>query len=500
MASKRKTIIRNGRLLDIGQMIAPQRDIVIEGNKIAAIQAPGVTVSDDFRVIDASDRLLIPGLINAHTHGHGSLGKGRGDRWSLELLLNAGPWISGKRSQEDKRLAAQLNAAEMVLKGCTACYDLFFEFPTPTSEGISEVANGYRDIGLRAVIAPMVADRSLYDAMPGLMEVLPEQHHRTAELIKLASAEVALRAYEELLAGWSHDRDSLRPAIAPTIPQHCSDGFLKACRALATEHSVGLHMHLAESKAQAHKGAEIYGKSQTQHLHDLGLLGPDFVGAHCVWLNDDDIRLLADTGAGVTHQPGCNLRLGSGVAPVRRLLQAGIPVGIGTDGSNSSDSQNMFDAVRLAANVSRIADADYNRWISAQEALTMATTGSARLLGFENRLGQIAPGYLADIVFLDLSNINYVPLNNPVYQIVNCEDSTAVDSVMIDGRLVLQNRRFTDFNYDAMRQRVSSAMERLACATVKEKAIAQQLEYIVGTYCVGLQRTSCDVRRTLYCD
>lgn len=258
-------------------------------------------------------------------------------------------------------------------------------------------------------------------------------------------------------------------------------------------------MHLSESKIQALKGFETYGKTQTAHLHQLGLLGPDFVGAHCVWLTDDDIRLMADTGSGITHQPGCNLHIGAGVASVRRFLDAGVTVGIGTDGSNASDHQNMFDALRLAANVSRIADADVNRWISAQEALLMGTQGRAKLLGRARELVQIKPGFLADIVFLDFGNINFIPLNNPVHQIINCEDSTAVDTVIINGRTVLQNRTFLDFDFAALRGRVDAAMERLDATTSEEKRLAQLLEPVMGSYCVGLQRQDYPVARTLDC-
>ncbi len=258
-----------------------------------------------------------------------------------------------------------------------------------------------------------------------------------------------------------------------------------------------MQQRLSESKIQALKGVEIYGKSQTAHLHELGLLGPDFVGAHCVWLTDDDIRLMADTGSGITHQPGCNMHIGAGVAPVRQFLDAGVTVGVGTDGSNASDHQNMFDALRLAANVSRIADMDMTRWISAQEALMMGTQGSAKLIGRDHELGQIKPGFLADIVFLDLGNVNYIPLNNPVHQIIHCEDSTAVDTVMINGRIVLQNREFVDFDFAAMRGRVETAMERLDATTTEEKKLAQLLEPIMGSYCVGLQKQSYPVARTL---
>lgn len=493
MASTDKIVIRSGRILNLDNLTAEIGDIIVEGNLITSIESPGVSLTDDYRVIDASDRLLIPGLINTHTHGHGSLGKGRGDRWTLELLLNAGPWISGERSQEDKKLAAKLNAAEMVLKGCTSCYDLYFEFPTPSVEGIDAVAAGYAEVGPRAVIAPMVADRSLYDAIPGLLDSLPEHHRREAEKICLSPASVSLEAYNNLLKNWRHDRNKLVPAVAPTIPQHCSDDFLRACGNIAREYDVGIHMHLAESKIQAIAGEKLYGKSQTAYLQAMGVLGQNFVGAHCIWLSDDDIHLLADSGAGITHQPGCNLRLGSGIAPVRKFLDAGITVGIGTDGSNSSDNQNMFDAVRTAANVSRVIESDYRRWISAPEALRMATSQAARLIGFENKLGKLAPGYLADIVFLDLANLNYVPLNNPIHQIVNCEDSTAVDSVMIDGKMVLQGSKFVDLDLDQLREEVETAMQRLNEETNDSKELALQLEPLIGSYCCGLAKSPSDI-------
>lgn len=490
-------VIRGGRVLDAETGRAPAQDVLVCGDKIAALNRPGETPPQQAAVIDAGGKLLIPGLINAHTHGHGALGKGRGDRWTLELLLNAGPWISGERALEDKKLAAQLNAAEMVLKGCTACYDLYFEFPAPTPEGMTAVAEGYGDVGVRAVIAPMLADLSLYEAIPELLDSLPGKLRTEAAALRLAPREKSLNASRRLLKTWPHNPKRARLAIAPTIPHHCSDAFLAGCRDLAEEYGAGLHMHLAESKTQAVIGRRRYGKTAAAHLDDLGLLGPRFVAAHCVWLDDDDMQRLADRGCGIAHQPECNLRIGSGIAPARHFLDLGIAVGIGTDGCNASDHQNLFSALRAAANVSRITEPDYRRWISAREAFDMATEGGARVLGFHGLLGRIAPGRLADIVFLDLRHVNYVPLNNPLNQVVNCEDSSAVDSVMIGGRMVLRERRFVDFDYGHLRRRIASAMARLNRATAARRELAMKLEPLVGRYCIGLSRQPCALRRTL---
>src|SRR5919197_246825 len=151
------TVIRGGRLLDVRGHRADPADLLIVGDTIREIGAPGLKAPADARTIDARGTLLHPGLINAHTHGHGNLAKGMGDRWTLELLLSAAPWITGNRNAEDKYLSTQLGAVEMVLKGCTACYDLSFEGPLPTVEGLNLVGQAYADVDMRAVIAPMVA-------------------------------------------------------------------------------------------------------------------------------------------------------------------------------------------------------------------------------------------------------------------------------------------------------------------------------------------------------
>jgi guanine deaminase len=481
-------IIRGGRVLDIDARSAHAVDILVQGDTIHEVGRPGLQAPADTIAIDGNGKLLMPGLVNAHTHGHGSLGKGLGDKWSLELLLNASPWVGGSFTLDDKYLAARLNAAEMVLKGCTAAYDMYFEFPRPSREGLEAAGRGYSDIGVRAVLAPMMADHTLYEAIPGLLEAIPQRLRTHVEKLRLAPASESIAACRELLHSWSFDRNSVRAALGPTIPLHCSDKFLVDCRDLAHEHGIGIQMHLGESKVQAVTGIKRYGKTLARHLDDLGLIGPTFTGAHCVWLDDDDLQLLADKGANVAHNPGSNLRLGSGVAPARQMLDKKITVGVGTDGSASSDNQNMFEAMRLAAFVSRLTTPDYSHWLGTWEVLALATTGGAHALGMENSVGKIAPGYKADILFLELSNVNFVPLNNLANQIVNCEDSSAVDSVMIGGRMVLEQRRFVALDYDKLRRDAQTASDRLRAANAASKERMDAVEQFVGQYCMGLAR------------
>src|SRR6266403_2151484 len=160
------SILRGGRVLDIAAGTAEPADILVEDDTIREIGPPGCPAPADSVEIAVASRLLHPGLVNAHTHGHGNLAKGMGDRWTLELLLTAAPWISGNRTAEDKYLSTYIGALEMRMKGCTACYDLTVEFPSPTPEGLGACAKAYADAGMRAVVAPMVANISFYEAIP----------------------------------------------------------------------------------------------------------------------------------------------------------------------------------------------------------------------------------------------------------------------------------------------------------------------------------------------
>jgi guanine deaminase len=489
-------VITGGTVLVAGETGARRADIVLNGDTLAAIVAPGSVVEAAQR-IDASGRLVIPGLINAHTHGHGGLGKGIGDRWSLELLLNAGAWINGNRTDDDRYLSTLLTAVEMLRKGCTACYDLSAMLPAPSVEGLNTVAQAYADVGMRAVIAPMVADRSFYQAIPGLLDAFPAELRPIADAMRTASAEAILAPIRDAAAAWTHPRDRIRLGVAPTIPLHCSDEFMLGCRDLAAEFGMPVQTHLAESSVQRAGAQRRYGVTLTVHLHRLGLLGPGFSGAHAIWIDDAEIDLLAQHGAALAHNPGSNLRLGNGIADMRRALAGGVTVGVGTDGSSSADNQNMFEAMRLAAFVSRVFDRAPEEWIGAAEALCLATEGSAAVLGMGDLIGRIAPGYKADLAFLDLDHVNLVPLNNAVNQLVNTEDGAAVRDVMIGGRFVLRDGALPGLDWPRIASRARDAAARLAEANAATRLAAERLAPVVGHFCVGLGRCAHDLPRKL---
>jgi 5-methylthioadenosine/S-adenosylhomocysteine deaminase len=437
-------------------------------------------------VVDARGTAVIPGLINAHTHGHGGLSKGCGDRWTLEMFLAAGGWVGGSRTPQDCYVSTQLAAVEMLLKGCTACFDLSLAAPIPDPAMTSAAGMAYRDAGMRAVVAPMVGDIPFVRAVPGLIDAIPSQYRPAVEAVGAADCDALLRRIESIIRAWDFPADTVRLGLAPTIPLHSTDAFFLGSHRLAREHGLVLQTHLAESRVQAASALARWGMSTTEHLAHLGVLDERFSAAHGVWLDEADMRILGAHGASLAHNPGSNLRLGSGIADIRAHLLNGINVGIGTDGGASADGQNMFEATRLACNLSRVQGRAPDQWVSAAEALERATIGSAQVLGFQGLLGRIAPGFKADLVFLDLACVHYVPLNDLVNQIVHVEDGSAIKRVMVGGRVVVDSGRVLTVDVEDLVRRATLAGERLRSANRHARLAAMALEPHIACHCQTL--------------
>jgi 5-methylthioadenosine/S-adenosylhomocysteine deaminase len=206
--------------------------------------------------------------------------------------------------------------------------------------------------------------------------------------------------------------------------------------------------------------------------------------AHAIWLDDDEIKRLGRSGARVAHNPSSNLRLGSGVAPVRKMLREGLTIGVGTDASNTSDGQNMFEATRLASYLSRIDGFAAEEWISAGEAFGLASEGSAKVLGFQ-KIGRLAAGYEADIVFLRLDSPHFVPLRSPLIQMVFGENGASVHTVMIGGRIVFHDGKLLTLDESLLRTRAQEAAARLDAANAESYASGAAVARLVGAFCAA---------------
>jgi 5-methylthioadenosine/S-adenosylhomocysteine deaminase len=488
--------IHGGEVLQGTAPALAHADVLVEHDRITAV-GPQLSAPAEAQRLDASGCIVLPGLINAHTHAHNNLLKGVGDNWTLEDLLNYGPALHSGRTVEEQYLSAAIGAVELLKTGCTAAYDLFMAVPAPTEAGAEAIVQAYTDVGVRAVIAPAVADMVFYRTVPDLLDLLPATLRHTVERIEAAPASGLLQLLEQTIHRW-HGAASgrIRVAVAPTIPGQCSDAFLTGCIRLAQEYDVGFHTHLAESKVQVVYSQRRWGTTPVAHLAEVGALSPRFVGAHGVWLTNDDIRRLRDAGAAVVHNPASNLKLGNGIAPVREMLEHGLTVGLGTDGSMCSDNQNMFESMRFAALVGKVRfPHSPGQWVGAPAVWELATRGGARVLGMVDELGAIAPGRKADLVLLHADSVFLRPMNQAMNTLVYAETGADVDTVLVDGRIVLEHGRVCTVDEARLRAQAQAAADRLRRDNRAAWTLAEQLAPYIGEACRAAVATPYPINR-----
>ena len=489
-------VIRNGQVLTGAPAVLERADILIERDRIAAV-GPGLAAPADAPEIDAAGRIALPGLANAHTHAASHLVRGRAGSWTLEDLLTHTAANYGFRTPEDEYLSAAIGAIEMLKTGCTAAYDLYMSVPAVTEDALEAVVRAYRDVGVRVVLAPAMADIVFYETVPRLLEVLPADLRGTVAAMQAAPTKGLLELTDRAIRRWHGSADGrIRFAVSPTIPNQVTDEFLDGCVRLSREHGVGVHTHLAESKVQVIESQRRHGQSIVARLAAHGVLSPAFVGAHGVWLTDEDLGRLADAGAAIAHNPGSNLRLGCGIAPVREMLDRGVPVGLGTDGSVCADNQNLFEALRIASIVSTIRfPHQTNRWLGASTAWDLATSGSARVLGQAGDLGAIAPGRKADVVLLRAASVFLRPLADPVTALVYSETGASVDTVIANGRVVVEAGRVTTVDEERIYSQAQAAADRQRAASHAAWTAAEQLAPYVAAACRAAVVTPLPINR-----
>ena len=431
-------------------------EVLIAGDSIDSI-GPGLPRPETAALIDARACLVVPGLVNAHVHSHNNLSRGLVGEWTLEDFLNYGPALLTARTPDELRVSALLGAVEMLKHGCTAAYDLTTAIPGPTEEAMEAVADGYAASGMRVTLAPMMVDRPFLHTIPGLLELLPAELRSSVAALTAAPARELLAVVERLYRTRHGSQGGrVEIALAPSIPAGCTDEFLAGCVRLQSELGIGLHTHLDESKVEAVQGRRRWGSTTTQRLAEIGALGPRFTAAHAIWLTEDDMRLLASAGASIAHNPASNLRLGNGIAPMREARDAGVSVGLGTDGSAASDSLDMYTAMRLAALVSRVRfPYQQHRWLGSRDAFKMATIGGAAALRLEG-IGVLEAGARADLALIRLDSVAMTPVNDALNALVYREAGCCVEMVLVDGRVVVEHGSVVGVDERRLRRRARS--------------------------------------------
>ncbi|MCU1406706.1 MAG: amidohydrolase [Glaciihabitans sp.] len=428
-------------------------DLLVDGAGIVAVAASsdgGLAVPEGgkCRVIDGRQLMLVPGLVNAHTHSWESLLRGTSEAMPLEVWTLETYPLFGVPPVPDRLVYLRTLVAGMdaLRGGTTNVLDDVGELPVQGPAQLAAVFDAYERLGIRANVSGGVVDVAPVDRLPFASEFLEKGDIAASRAALLPSASI-IRSFLDASADafrLHHGRagDRLRYVVAPSAPQRCTDELLLAADDLSAAHGAVLHTHLLETKMQAVVGAKRYGTSIVEHLDKLGLLSDRLTVAHAIWLTDADIHLLGSSSATIVHNPLSNLKLGSGLLRWRALLDAGATLALGTDGTASNDSLRMLDVIKQAALLHTLTDPDFATWPSTDEVLWAATRGGAEATGRAAETGSLEPGKRADLVVFDLTaTSNFTPLNDAARQLVFSEDGRSIAEVWVDGELVVDHGR-----------------------------------------------------------
>jgi 5-methylthioadenosine/S-adenosylhomocysteine deaminase len=430
------------------------------------------------RVIDGRGRLVAPGLVNAHTHSQSSTMAGFGDRLSHPAFMWLTQAHTSRRTPDEIRLSVLMTAYGLMTSGTTATID---HFPGQrfTAEDMDAVLSAWDESGMRAALGMRFFDGEFSDIFPSipLPNDLRDRITRV-EILKPQGVDELRDLMENTIRLWHGRNGRLSVFPAPSNPDRCTDAALLLCAELAERHDTGIHTHLLETERQARLAIERCGETAVRHLETLGVLSSRWSCAHCIWLTDDDIDLMAARGAIAVLNPESNARLGTGLARVPVMLRHGMTLAIGTDGASANDNLVLQEAMRAVTIAHRAAERDRSTWISARDALGMATAGGAAALR-NPRLGAIAPGFAADLVLYRLDAPWWVPLNDPVNQLVFAETGASVDTVLIDGRVVVEGGRIATFDVDAVVGEVRAMARALRKRNADLFAVADEIAALV---------------------
>ena len=431
-----------------GDTDSKEKWVFIEEGKIESTGSGPYPEAD--KVIDAKGMILLPGLINTHHHMFQTLTRnipGAQDaplfKWLETLYM-----IWGELSEEAIYVSAQVAIAELLLSGCTTTSDHLYLFPSKAAARLidSEI-EAAKELGIR--FHPTRGSMSLGKSSGGLPpdDVIQEEEEIINDSIRL------IEKYHD-----PEPHSMLQVALAPCSPFSVTENLMKKTREIANTHKVRLHTHLAESIEEENFCMETFGLRPVEYTESIGWLGDDVWFAHAVHLNDNEIEKLSDTKTGVSHCPTSNMRLGSGIAPVSKMLDAGVKVSLAVDGSASNDSSNLLNELRQSLLLHRLGD---DRWITAKEILHMATRGGAAILGRDD-IGIIKPGASADLILIDLRDIGYAGAkSDPLASLLFCTGTQRVAWSVINGKVIVEDGKLLGVDLIGLAARADEISEEM---------------------------------------
>ncbi|NJD98691.1 N-ethylammeline chlorohydrolase [Thermococcus sp. LS1] len=421
-------LIKNGYVIYGENFEVIKADVLIESNEIVKV-AKNINDAAD-TVIDAKGKVVSPGFVNLHTHSPMGLFRGLADDLPLMDWLQDHIWPKeAKLTREYTKVGAYLGALEMIKSGTTTFLDMYFFMDAVAEVTLESGLRGYLSYGMIDLGDPEKTEKEIKEAL------------RTMEFIE------------------GLDSERVQFVFGPHAPYTCSLALLKEVRRLANEHGKMITIHVSETMAEIGQISERYGKSPVVLLDEIGFLERDVIIAHGVWLDSRDIQILARHGVTVAHNPASNMKLASGVMPLQRLLNAGVNVGLGTDGSASNNNLDMLDEMKLAALLHKVHNLDPTV-ADAKTVFRMATVNGARALGL--KAGIIKEGYLADIAIIDFDKPHLRPINNVISHLVYSANGNDVETTIVDGKILMLDREVFTLDEEKILDDVEKVIEKLA--------------------------------------
>lgn len=483
MGDTKDLVIRDARVYDHdGNTDQPAvADIRIVDGRIAEI-GNGINVTSA-SVIEAKDKLLVPGFVNAHYHSHDVLLRGCFENLPTEIwFMYALPPVYPQRSAEEVRARTLLAAAEAIRNGITTLQDMLTILPLDT-ELLDVALETYDEVGLRVVFAQQIADLKALDRVPFWRECVPEAFQSSltaaADSNAVTSDAVDVVIEEYLARRYRYER--IHWGLGPTNPMLCSPDMMRRLAEFSAAHDLPVFMHFYQSRAEAVGSRQLmtaYGGSLIGLLDEVGLLNKRLALAHSIWTSHEEAIALAGAGANVILNIASNMKSKGGVPPLRDFVDAGVPLALGSDNSGCSDSQNMFQQMKLVASLAAISEPDPGP-PSAADTVRYATEGGARAVGLADTVGAIRVGMKADLVLLNLRTTSFVPLNSAARQMVFAESGAAVDTVIVDGCVLMEGRELKSIDEDSLYRSIEQVMPGLRRdleeITARNAAIAPHL-------------------------
>ena len=424
-------LIKNAIILDPEKDINAKKDLLIKDDLIYKIDEEIAQDNVD-KIIDAKDKILLPGFVNTHTHLSMALFRGLADDLSLDEWLNDNIWpMEANLNEYYCYIGALLGAVELIKSGTTTFSDMYFY--------MEDVAKAVEESGIRAVLSYEIIDF-------GEEEKIKDEIEKNMNLFKNChnTADGRIKVF-----------------FGPHSPYTASEELLKKVRKLADENNIKIHIHVSETQKEIDDVSAEKGLRPFEYLDSIGFLGPDVLCAHCVWLSDEEIEIIKKHDVKISHNPCSNMKLASGIAPVKKLLDNDICVAIGTDGASSNNNLDIIEELKTASLLQKVSTLDPEA-LNSDEALAMGTIEGAKALGLDDEIGTIEVGKKADLILIDTNNANMIPDSSKLSSnIIYAANGFNVDTTICNGQILMENRQLTTLDEQDIYKKAKEAIDEL---------------------------------------